>query len=92
MGTDGGAVWSRTSSNGYRYMKVADEIESKIKSGVYRAGDRIPSIRRLRELSGYSINTVSQAYIELEKRGLVEARQKSGYYVKLDSLHNYDFI
>ena len=69
-------------SAGYRYLKLADEIESKITSGVYKAGDRIPSIRQVRDHSGYSINTVSQAYIELEKRGLVEARQKSGYYVK----------
>jgi len=73
---------SQPSPNGYRYLKLADEIESKIRSGVYRAGHRIPSIRNIRESSGYSINTVSQAYIELEKRGLLEARQKSGFYVK----------
>jgi DNA-binding transcriptional MocR family regulator len=75
-------VLSKASARGYRYLKLADEIENNIKTGTYKAGDRIPSIRRLRERSGYSINTVSQAYIELEKRGLVEARQKSGYYVK----------
>lgn len=72
----------KKSSYGFRYLRLADEIESKIRTGVYMAGDRIPSIRSLRERSGYSINTVSQAYIELEKRGLVEARQKSGYYVR----------
>jgi DNA-binding transcriptional MocR family regulator len=72
----------KSSSTSYRYLKLADEIESKIKAGVYKAGNRIPSIRNIRERSGYSINTVSQAYIELEKRGLVEARQKSGFYVK----------
>lgn len=66
----------------YRYTRLADEIESQIKNGVYKAGNRIPSIREARERSGYSINTVSQAYIELEKRGLVEARRKSGFYVK----------
>jgi DNA-binding transcriptional MocR family regulator len=73
---------SKASPEGYRYLKLADEIESKIKNGVYKAGNRIPSIRNIRESSGYSINTVSQAYIELEKRGLLEARQKSGFYVK----------
>ncbi len=66
----------------YHYIRLADEIESQIKNGIYKAGNRIPSIRKVREHSGYSINTVSQAYIELEKRGLVEARQKSGFYVK----------
>jgi DNA-binding transcriptional regulator YhcF (GntR family) len=29
-----------------------------------------------------NLTTVYQAYIELEKRGVVAARQKSGYYVK----------
>jgi len=72
----------KASSSNYRYLKLADEIESKIKSGVYKAGNRIPSIRNVRERSGYSINTVSQAYIEVEKRGLIEARHRSGYYVK----------
>jgi DNA-binding transcriptional MocR family regulator len=83
MGTKKGArMIPKPSSTGYRYLNLADEIENKIKSGVYKAGNRIPSIRNVRERSGISINTVSQAYIELEKRGLVEARQKSGFYVK----------
>ena len=75
-------MMQKQNSAGYRYQRLADEIESKIISGVYKAGERIPSIRRVREHSGFSINTVSQAYIELEKRGLVEARRKSGFYVK----------
>ena len=73
---------TRQISAGYRYLRLADEIESKIKTGVYKAGDRIPSIRRLHERTGYSINTVCQAFVELEKRGLVEPRQKSGYYTR----------
>ena len=67
---------------GFRYQQLADEIENKIKSGVFKAGDRIPSIRRLHHRTGHSINTVIQAFIELEKRGLVEARERSGYYAK----------
>jgi DNA-binding transcriptional MocR family regulator len=81
MGTDR-FMTSRQTTAGYRYLRLADEIESKIKTGVYKSGDRIPSIRRLHERTGYSINTVCQAFIELEKRGLVEPRQKSGYFAK----------
>lgn len=66
----------------YRYQKLAGEVESQIETGIYKAGDRIPSIRSMHDRTGYSINTVYQAFIELEKRGLIEPRAKSGYYVK----------
>jgi len=66
----------------FRYLKLAAEIEKKVNMGVYLAGEKLPSIRKLRAQTGLSITTVYQAFIELEKRGIVEARQKSGYYVK----------
>ena len=50
--------------------------------GIYKAGEKLPSIRKLHDHTGYSITTVYQAYIELEKRGAVEARLKSGFYVR----------
>ena len=67
---------------GFRYIRLADELEAKIMSGVYRAGEKLPSIRRLHRRTGLSISTVYQAFIELEKRGLVAPRQKSGYFVR----------
>ena len=66
----------------FRYLKLAGEIENKVVKGVYLAGEKLPSIRKLHTRTGFSITTVYQAFIELEKRGIVEARQKSGYYVK----------
>jgi len=66
----------------YRYIQLATALEGKIVSGVYRAGEKLPSVRKLHRRTGFSITTVYQALIELEKRGHVEARQKSGFYVK----------
>lgn len=68
--------------SGFRYAELADKLESQIMDGTFRAGDKLPSIRSLRAQTGLSISTVYQTYIELEKRGMVEARQKSGYFVK----------
>jgi len=65
----------------FRYLRLADRIAEKISSGLYRAGEKLPSIRTLHSQAGASITTVSQAYAELETRGLIEARPKSGYYV-----------
>jgi DNA-binding transcriptional MocR family regulator len=71
----------------FQYLKLAGEIENKVNMGVYLAGEKLPSIRKLHAQTGLSITTVYQAFIELEQRGIVEARQKSGYYVK-PLLHN----
>jgi len=68
--------------SGFRYANLADDLEIKIKEGIYRSGEKLPSLRRLHDQTGLSITTVYQAYIELEKRGVVEPRQKSGYYVR----------
>ncbi len=66
----------------YRYIQLAAALESKIITGVYRTGEKLPSVRKLHHRTGFSITTVYHSLIELEKRGYVEARQKSGFYVK----------
>ncbi len=71
-----------TSASGFRYARLADDLEDKIRDGIYRVGEKMPSLRKLHDQTGLSITTVYQAYIELEKRGIVEPRQKSGYYVQ----------
>lgn len=67
---------------GFRYIALADTLEKGIRSGIYRAGEKLPSIRQLHAETRLSISTVSQALIELERRGVVDSRPKSGYYVK----------
>lgn len=69
-------------ADGFRYLALAEMIEGNIRSGTYRAGERLPSIRQLHCRTRFSISTVYQALIELEKRGLVDPRPKSGYYVR----------
>src|SRR6478736_62314 len=64
------------------YEQVADKIESLIHTGALRAGDRIPSVRRASSQHGVSVTTAVQAYLELENRGLIEARPKSGFFVR----------
>ncbi len=66
----------------YQYLRLAEQIEGEIAAGHYRAGEKLPSLRRMREKSGLSISTIQQAYMELEKRGIVEVREKSGFYAR----------
>ncbi|MFT5139325.1 MAG: DNA-binding transcriptional MocR family regulator [Lysobacterales bacterium] len=66
----------------FLYTQVVDLINEQLGSGTLRAGDRLPSLRRLSEKLEVSIPTVRQAYLELERRGKVEARPKSGYFIQ----------
>lgn len=66
----------------FRYVALADDIQENILNGVFTPGEKLPSLRKLHHKLGLSISTIHQAYIELEKRGRVEAREKSGFYVK----------
>jgi DNA-binding transcriptional MocR family regulator len=65
-----------------RYARIAARFTRAIEDGTYSAGDRLPSIRRLCLDEGVSVSTVTQALAELEARGLVVARPKSGYFVR----------
>ncbi|MDB5956495.1 PLP-dependent aminotransferase family protein [Ramlibacter sp.] len=63
------------------YEVIAAEIDESIRKGVLRAGDRLPSVRHLSGSRGVSPSTVFQAYYLLEGRGLLRARERSGYFV-----------
>lgn len=69
----------------YRYIQLANEIEAKVTSGHIGVGERLPSLRSIRRQKGLSLSTVYQAYVELENRGVIEARTKSGFYVRPQS-------
>lgn len=64
-----------------RYEALAAEISESIASGVLAAGDRLPSVRQACASRGVSPSTVFQAYYLLEAQRLIEARERSGYYV-----------
>lgn len=64
-----------------RYEALAAEIEASIRNGVLQPGDRLPSVRSLCHSRGISASTVFQAYYLLEARGVVSARERSGYFV-----------
>lgn len=74
-------VVERATASKPRYRELADRIQHQIETGAYAPGERIPSVRKLRELHGVSVTTVLEACRVLEDRGLVRARPQSGHYV-----------
>ena len=67
------------------YMQVADGLEKMIGEDVLKIGDKLPSVRVLSDEYGISMGTAFQAYYHLEGKGLIEARPKSGYYVRFNN-------
>ena len=61
---------------------LADSMARQIAEGVFKPGDKLPSLRALATLHGFAKNTVVAAFELLVARGLVEPRRGSGYFVK----------
>ena len=66
-----------------RYQQIADQLEAAIRRQAFRPGHRMPSVRQVAREQRVSIPTALQAYVALELRGWVEARPKSGFYVRV---------
>ena len=67
------------------YLKIANIIEEQIFSETLKIGDKLPSIRALQKLHDVSLNTIKQAFLELESKSLIESRPKSGFYISKTS-------
>ena len=65
----------------YNYEKLANFITNLIDDGVYLQGTRIPSLRQICQQHNLSLSTAMQAYHLLEDKGILESREKSGFYV-----------
>ncbi len=75
---------------GFLYEHLADELGQAIDRGSLRAGDRLPSVRRLAQERSCSVSTVLEAYLRLENAGLIEVRPKSGHFVRRRSLETVE--
>lgn len=65
----------------YRYDAVVDLIRKRIEAGTLKVGDRLPSIRQLSLMTGFSTVTVHHGYELLESNGYCTARPRSGFYL-----------
>lgn len=69
-------------SEDFLYQQLADRLEMQIRRNVLKTGDKLLSVRALSKEQGISMSTAFNAYAQLEIKGLIEARPKSGYYVR----------
>jgi DNA-binding transcriptional MocR family regulator len=65
-----------------RHEQIAAELRRLIDQAVLRPGERLPSVRQASQAHRTSVATVQRAYEQLETEGLVQARTRSGWYVR----------
>jgi DNA-binding transcriptional MocR family regulator len=68
----------------YRYRQIEQQLLQQISSGTLSPGARLPSLRHVSARSRVAVSTVLQAYAELECKGIIESRPRSGFFVRRD--------
>jgi len=63
------------------YLEVAARFKEYIKLGIYKNGDKLPSVREAAGELGVNPNTIARAYATLEKEGLICSLPKKGAFV-----------
>ena len=63
------------------YLQLMEQIRHAVETGALKAGDQLPTIRKMAEDLVMNPNTVVRAYRELQHEGIVELRHGSGAFV-----------
>ena len=63
------------------YLQVAQQVRQALRLGLLREGDQLPTVKDVVASLAINPNTVLKAYKELERDGLVAARQGVGTFV-----------
>lgn len=66
------------------YVQLVEKIQIDIVSGLYKAGDKLPSVRELAAEATVNPNTMQKAFGELERCGLVFTQRTSGRFITED--------
>ncbi len=64
------------------YLAIADALAADVESGRLEPGERLPTHRDLARRLGVNVMTVSRAYAEAARRGLVEGEVGRGTFVR----------
>ena len=76
--------WNLTSDRPI-FIQIIEKIQMDIISGIYRPGDKLPSVRELAAEASVNPNTMQKALSELERTGLVYAQRTSGRFITEDN-------
>ena len=64
------------------WVQLRDRFVFLISSGYYEPGEQLPSVRKFAAENHVNLNTVSKAFMALEREGYIVTRHGSGAYVR----------
>ncbi|MCI8468059.1 MAG: GntR family transcriptional regulator [Eggerthellaceae bacterium] len=64
------------------WVQLRDRFAFLISTGFYEPGEQLPSVRKFAAENHVSLNTVSKAFMALEREGYIVTRHGSGAYVR----------
>jgi GntR family transcriptional regulator len=65
------------------YIQLKDAINTAIRTGAFHQGAQLPTVRQMAVELKINANTVSRAYMELEREGVIASQQGRGTFVTL---------
>ena len=67
---------------GPKYRAIADAIDEQVQQGALRAGTRLPPHRDLADHLGVTVTTITRAYTEAARRGLISGHVGRGTFIR----------
>lgn len=67
------------------FIQIIERIQMDIIAGIYKPGDKLPSVRELAAIASVNPNTMQKALTELERTGLVYSQRTSGRFITEDT-------
>jgi len=64
-----------------KYLGIVEALEADVRAGRIRPGDRLPPQRAIAEALGVDLTTVTRAFNEARRRGLVDAQAGRGSFI-----------
>lgn len=69
-------------SRGPKYRVIADAIDEGVQQGTLRPGTRLPPHRDLADHLGVTVTTITRAYTEAARRGLIDGHVGRGTFIR----------
>lgn len=63
------------------YLQIMEAVKKSAARGEYPSGGKLPSVREMAKLLQVNSNTMSRAYMELEREGFIITRRGEGSFI-----------
>src|SRR2546426_12675975 len=80
-----------TGRSGPRYRAIADALTDDVRAGRLKEGTRLPTHRDLADARRVTVGTVSRAYSEAGRLGLIKGEVGRGTFVRREQPEPFDF-